>query len=341
MTAKKLVLRNEMISFLQAVGAILVVAFHLYTPDDKPAGYATFAQSINFHMPLWMFVSGYLAMLKFKRCECGYNSLTISELWSFVRDKACTLLTPYVVIGTLVFPLKSLLSTFAKRPVDLSVGGWLHSLAFPWDSPIIFYWFLPTLFLIFIVAWLALWLTHRSWSIAVLMTVSAPLFVMGWEGTNSSLLNIRGVGAYFIWWGAGFLFCKFQPAFVRSLRLERGWVCLLFLVTFIATDLFWLDVWWLKALVGIPFVISLSFLYTRRGWHFFDHLYGYSYTIYLLSWFVVVPVGIVGMGFVHLPWWAVLPVSTAMALYIPWLIARFVQRRLPNARLLKLLIGVR
>ena len=51
-------MRNPYISFLQAFGILLVAVGHAFPTDGHDAGLYRWIYS--FHMPLWIFLSGYL-----------------------------------------------------------------------------------------------------------------------------------------------------------------------------------------------------------------------------------------------------------------------------------------
>lgn len=89
--------QNSMISFLQAFGILLVVVGHsFYGCPDNPIHTWIY----SFHMPLFMFISGYL--LKYTMSIRG-NQLTEIPLYGqggFITKKIERLLTPYFVISS-------------------------------------------------------------------------------------------------------------------------------------------------------------------------------------------------------------------------------------------------
>lgn len=129
------------ISFLQAWGIILVVIGH---STEVPVIYPWI---YSFHMPLFMFISGYLLCHGIRAGGLTFEQKVLSS--GFLLKKVRRLLVPYVAISTAALFPKVLLGRFAMRPVNFSFGEWWHMLVYPGDNVIIFFWFLPTIFLIF------------------------------------------------------------------------------------------------------------------------------------------------------------------------------------------------
>lgn len=96
----------------------------------------------TFHMPLFFLLAGLNYERHTKRRRVAYVDLVVS--------KAKRLLVPYVLISSLAYPLKVLLSQYAYRPISFSPMAFAENLFLPWENTIIFFWFLPTLFLIFL-----------------------------------------------------------------------------------------------------------------------------------------------------------------------------------------------
>ena len=138
---------NLLISFLQVFGILLVVIGHSFYGASKDNFIITWIYS--FHMPLFMFISGYLFAYTMKLKGKSLYTMSWEECGKFIVKKIRRLMIPYVAISSLAFFPKALMSTFASRPVEVSFSGYLEMLAYPWDNVIIFFWFLPTLFLIF------------------------------------------------------------------------------------------------------------------------------------------------------------------------------------------------
>lgn len=152
------------IDIARAIGIILVVAGH-YFPDNSPHWYESTREWIyTFHMPLFMFISGYVYELA-KREETYLN---------FLGRKAKRLLIPYLIVSAVIISIK--LSSQALMGMDLKnavgVDAFLKMLYEP--EAAIHLWFIFALWWIFVIV---------------------PLFQ--WKGGNIVLL-IVGIAAHYL-----------------------------------------------------------------------------------------------------------------------------------------------
>ena len=127
---------NYLIAFLQSFGIVLVVMGH---SGEKIPYLHNWIYS--FHMPLFVFISGYLLFYTNPKLED-------IKLKKFTINKIKRLLLPYILISSVAYLPKYVLSKFAMRPLDLTLVSYLEGFIYPWKNPIIFFWFLPTIFLI-------------------------------------------------------------------------------------------------------------------------------------------------------------------------------------------------
>lgn len=336
---------------MQTVGVILVLSLHLPSLNVegmRPEKFDYIVHMFSFSMPLWMFISGYLMRYTGGFIIGGGNRLVISDLRAYAGKKASRLLLPYFVTGSVVYLIFALLSHFGVAGAERSIGDYFWTMLHPRESLIYPYWFLPTLFFIMVIVRAALNIVRRDWVLVVLMAVSFPIYIIYLQDKSQhddlygqvNWLDWIGILGYFVWWGAGYFFCKYHALMQRSLRLDSGWTCLALLAAVVGTHMALPDASWLKAVLGILLTISAGMNYVKHGLRFMNHLNGWSFTIYLLHWFVYVPMLSIH-GATQQQWWILLPLTMGFGIYIPILIGKFVQRFLPRARLLKLLVGVR
>ncbi len=303
------------ILFLQTFGIILVVLGHSFylLPTDMPV----IRWIYGFHMPLFFFISGYL--LKYVHGDLAHLRLTGRK--GYLTRKARRLLVPYVVISSLFFVPKALLSRYSVRPIHLNLHDYLDQLLVPYHNVFGAYWFMPTLFLIFTVFVIA----RKAWggrtvpagnalvlSLLALANCLVPF-------TKDSPLNVAGVAFYMVYFATGYLY--------RASRLEQGikkanammLVIMTLALSVVAlhapqgslTDL-------LTALNGILMSIGLAQVYERHGCHWLDHLYGHTYHIYLYCGFFQILTLQVLLHFVSLPPSVYVPLAFLAGLYGPW-----------------------
>ena len=210
--------RKPIISFLQAFGILLVVMGHsTYGAPETPAWNVCMH---TFRMPLFMFLSGFLLRYSY---EARNKSLSDTPLYGsngFIWKKVKRLLVPYVVISSLAFLPKSLLNQYASRPVDVSFPEYVQMLFYPWDNVIVFFWFLPTLFLIFmLVIYGARWLRGLDRPLFHVLLMGAALGLNLFNPLEEvGFLNLSGVVSYFLYFYAGY--CVLLPLLLRRLLVR-------------------------------------------------------------------------------------------------------------------------
>lgn len=332
--------RNRLISFMQAFGIILVVAGH----STYQLGHAGHVPSIcrwlyTFHMPLFFFISGYL--LKYSNTRKGIQLSDMPALGKdgFITGKARRLLVPYVIISSVVFIPKTMMSAIALRPVDMSVWSYLGMLLYPHTNVIGYFWFLPSLFLIFCMAYIAAKTkakTNDSLLIVCLIAVSIVNPGTGFLGLDSALYNA-------VFFAAGYMFRKHMLETVVGRHSATAAA-----VTFtVSVALMYAPDTGIRYLLtsfnGILMSVALAHLYIAGKMRFLDHLDGATYTIYLLSWFPQVASQQILMSLVPGITWHV---TTALAffsgLYVPLMVHRWVRKRSssPSCRWINAALGM-
>lgn len=321
--------KNYLIYYMQTVGIILVVLGHsFYQNMFNPLVYWIY----GFHMPLFFFISGYLLHYTARR------PLHQSNLWGwngFVMKKAYRLLFPYLIISSIFFIPKIWLNHLSARPVEASWQGYAEMLLHPYHNVIGSFWFLPTLFLIYVAAMTLIKLRHhllRKYGIhPLLVLLSLTVIHLCTPIDKSSLLNINGAAHYMLYFTTGYYFCRYSI----EKRLERHawWIApltlLLSLPSCFGKNHFPYPLGGvcegLIAFNGILMTISFGQLYLRHRFTFLHHLYGATYTIYLLSFFPQFIANQLLLHFVSLPWPATTLLAFVTGVYIPYYIYRWIQ----------------
>lgn len=276
--------RLAWVSFLQVFAIILVVIGHsFYHHEDN----LVYEWIYSFHMPLFFFISGYLLQYSVKRSGKPLGKYFGVRV---LAKKAKRLLLPYWLISSLVFVPKSFFGNYAGREVDFSWTGYAHMLLVPIDNVISIYWFLPTLFLVFCLAYvggkLALLLKSKFW--VVLVLAGSYFLALFFPRYSSEILNYPGVLAFLFYFVLGYALDleMLQPILAQN-RVKPVPALLLGVVFSIICYVYpgkgWDSPFY--GVVGIVMSLCLAGLYCRFNCRFFNPFYGSSYTIYLFSWF--------------------------------------------------------
>lgn len=306
---------NSLILFLQTFGIILVVVGH--TGESIP--YLS-KWIYSYHMPLFMFISGYL--LKYTN-----EQISKIETKEFFYKKIERLIYPYIIISSLAYLPKYLLNSFAMRKLDFTLNSYFRGLIYPWENPIIFFWFLPTLFIIFLIVICASKLNLKNnLNIKVEIILLTTMLLVIKNPISIKLFNLSGVVNYVFYFILGIYYCINQKKIDGFLKMDSLFTLFIMLIISLMnviidipenkiTDLIY-------SLSGIIFSISLGKYYLKKDMKFLNHLFGFSFTIYLLSWFPQVFTRIVMIQKLNFNWVYVLPVSTVLGIYIPYFIGK-------------------
>lgn len=279
---------NATISVIQSIGILLVVIGHSFYAYSNDCIIHKWIYS--FHMPLFMFISGYLLRYTLAYKGISLKKMSFSDRNRFVLNKFKRLIVPYIVVSTLAFFPKSLMNSFAARPVDVSIVNYFKMLVYPWDNVIVFFWFLPTLFLIFtiVIYGSPLFNKIKNETTAILLILLCTILHLYNPVSNIMLLNISGVCNYILFFVLGFYVCFYSldvrlKEYKYLIFVISGFLSFLFL--YVQNSSLLSVVKLFASFAGILFCVSFAHIYIEKSWRFLNFLFGASFTIYLFSWF--------------------------------------------------------
>lgn len=315
------------IAFLQTFGILLVVIGHSrYGASSDPWWYTWI---YSFHMPLFMFISGYLLQYGCIRKNYSLSAMSLQERKSFLLKKVKRLLIPYWAISSIAFVPKVLLSRYAMRPLDFSFSEYIQMLIYPSENVIVFFWFLPTLFLIFllVIVLSGIKIGYSKNYLLICALISTLILHLFNPLKEINILNIGGVLHYLFYFMLGYGCCRWtilkrmgKGSFVYTGFL--GALVTSLLLVFVISDFQGKDV--ATALAGIAMGLYLSKIYVKKHWGFFHHLFGASYAIYLFSWFPQTASQQVLQGLIHAPWQLTSVLAIITGIYLPWLAYKWI-----------------
>lgn len=202
------------LQILQGWSMLLVVIGHvtltgIFENPQTPVS-ATIERVIySFHMPLFMFISGFLFYFTKISRDLAYKEV--------VFDKLKRLGIPYLFFTFFTFAVKFIFSPFMKRPVELSLRQFTDSFLYPGSNPLSEMWFVATLFIIMLSYPLLKYMITGHFKIAVLIIGSVVLNLF--FPPDIFLLCLSNVAYMFLFFCLGILFCKFDiQRFFESFR---------------------------------------------------------------------------------------------------------------------------
>lgn len=333
------------IAYLQVIGIILVVlghSFHEYPDGVMGHSLLAYRMLYSFHMPLFMFISGFLMVYTAK----ATSEKTAASISKFVRKKIERLLLPFVVLTVITFVPRAMMSGMADDVFELSASSFLRAFIYSENIPIPYFWFLQASFILLVFNYIVLSLGRKAGINSIVLFSSVILFFIFLPfapvdfGTEFSLNEAVRLGVYFV---SGCAYARFRQNIDRVVP----WASIPFLllltvlwaVLFFATE----HTGYVMAcsFFGILMFISLSKILEARDARFIDHLVGANYLIFLLSWFCNVASQQILHHFVELPWWCYTILSLVSGIYVPWLCYRYLCAH-PDSRWVKataLLLG--
>ena len=201
------------LQILQGWSMLLVVIGHvtltgIFENPQTPVS-ATIERVIySFHMPLFMFISGFLFYFTKISRDLAYKEV--------VFDKLKRLGIPYLFFTFFTFAVKFIFSPFMKRPVELSLRQFTDSFLYPGSNPLSEMWFVATLFIIMLSYPLLKYMITGHFKIAVLIIGSVVLNLF--FPPDIFLLCLSNVAYMFLFFCLGILFCKFDIQRFLSFR---------------------------------------------------------------------------------------------------------------------------
>ncbi len=214
--------RLTAIDIAKAIGIILVVIGH-YHPDNGP-GWYEFINSLiySFHMPLFMFASGYVYIAT-KRSEENYGT--------FIYKKIKRLMIPYFTVSILIVTLKLLTQNGMEVEHPVTPLSYLRIFYSPEAG--YFLWFIWALWNIFLV--MPLFKTTLSRTILFIISLLINFVPLTWLPSTfcvgQSLLMLQ----YFVW---GALIYEHQSWIKERTKVGTSIPWIIFLGLFITNWLY-------------------------------------------------------------------------------------------------------
>ena len=279
--------KNLSVETLRGIAILLVVVGHVIGsgPDggmkiDFPHPLRYFYVWIDYiQMPLFTAIAGWVYALKPFSASSGFGS--------FVRKKALRLLVPMAAVGTLYFLVQYLMPGTNNK-------GEFSQLWRIYIFPYTIYWYLPSLFLIFVVQWLIdsrKWMdTLAKWSICCVVALVFSRINDVWVlHAVPNFFSFKGALGQLPYFFVGVAACRFAALLYGRAGVRRAMlaVALLGIVLILIVCLSPGKYASLSMQLYPVTLIPALFLLLALKWHnrFFVWIGGYAYSIYLFHGF--------------------------------------------------------
>ncbi|MGD8263764.1 MAG: acyltransferase [Desulfobacterales bacterium] len=322
---------NKTIETLKSLAICLVVIGHSVpgkANEDNTGIVILVEKSIyTFHMPLFMFLSGYLFVT-----YSINNTQKYVDSVSFISQKFKRLIIPYLTLGSIGFILKGIVSNYSYRPIEMSFSFYIHGLFYPLEAAVQMYWFLITLFIIFLFFPIFKKILNSDKALLSLMLLT--LFFLGnvLNTHNIGFLNISGVVNYVFYFFSGCMLSRYYSTFPA--KIGKPSILLFFLLMFTISLALFIDtdnkiIKIIIALIGICLSFSIAAWINNNQLNLFSFINGYSYPIFLLSWFVQNPIRVLYQINI-LSYYLTIFLMITLGLFMPIWFSKFIERGFPR-----------
>lgn len=279
--------KNLSIETLRGIAILLVVVGHVIGSGPGGGMKIDFPHPLRYlyvwidyiQMPLFTAIAGWVYALKPFSASSGFGS--------FVRKKALRLLVPMAAVGTLYFLVQYLMPGTNNK-------GELSQMWRIYVFPYTIYWYLPSLFLIFVVQW---WMDSRKWMdtpgkwavcciVALIFSRINDVWILHEVPDLFSFKGALGQLPYFF---VGVAACRFAVSLYSRLAVRRVLLAVA-LWGIVLIQIVWFYPGKYASLSMLLYPVTLIptlFLLLALKWHnrFFVWIGGYAYSIYLFHGF--------------------------------------------------------
>jgi fucose 4-O-acetylase-like acetyltransferase len=327
------------ITLLRAIGIILVVLGHSDIGGQIAPDYYPFVEKFvySFHMPLFVFISGFVFMYT------NYDKISFNYA-HFINKKVTRLFVPSSIVLSIAFILRAILSHLKNKDEELyTIVNYFKMFILKDFLPIEFFWYMFTLFLIFMLSKLLIYFMKKN-NLSILV-LSVLFITMNLFPIDIEIFYITYLFGYLIYFWSGCIFFLF--VFERKLFAIRNDGKFSFVLSIsLLTLLIYLNLienntnigGLVCAFSGITVAYFIARYLNRFKLSYLRSIGEYSYQIFLLSWFFHRIVETIGFQKLKLSFWVTFPVSFLLAILGPLIVTKIIITKTPK---LKFAIGLK
>ncbi len=304
-------------NILKGIAIILVVLGHSF-PDygigtgiKERVNIYTFAYIYSFHMPLFFMISGFLF----------YNSInrinTIKDRFNLIKNRFVRLFIPYLFYSVLTVVMKIAFSTYAQHEFNLK-DSYKILLG---DNPNGGLWFLYVLFIISLI--ISLLPKKKICYIITFISSYIVLFTVKDFMNYVTLYRIVNHIPFFIF---GMFVFDYYDSFKKMFK--GNVLVMLLLGSFVALDVGYAgNISYYSVIIAYSGILVTYIISTmlENKCKFLSFLGKYTMEIYLLSYFILMPIKIFGNKY-GFPYYSIICLELILGIGLPIIISKYVIR---------------
>ncbi len=280
----------------------------------------------SFHMPLFVFISGYLFYItRIQKQKKYLPTLT---------DKLKRLGIPYLTFSIFTLIIKSLiLKEDAARPSSLSLHDLFYGLLYPGDGALSLLWFISAILWLF--SLMPVWkLTLKSKYYTYIVFV---LLIIGniYAPSNLKIFSLYEAIKYSIFFFIGLVIAKYD--IIDTILVKRKNIAFYISVTLYLFSLF-IHIPLLTNIFGISLSIALSLIIDKFLPQCFNSFRDYTYQIYLMGIFFQILIKVLFKHEIISSYIVMFTLNIILGLYMPVIISKSIKSL--NIRPLSLCFGL-
>jgi fucose 4-O-acetylase-like acetyltransferase len=313
----------EWLAVLQGFSMLLVVIGHVSltnVPGDPSTPIATGIESVvySFHMPLFIFISGWLFYYTCIRKRKGYSEV--------VKAKLKRLGIPFLAFTLIAIALKAAFPSLMHRPV--TGQELIDTFLLFRSNPLGEMWFVVVLLVLMLLYPLYCYALRQRWAVCMLVIGCMVMFILPPPPVNIFYIGkVCHMAPFFV---GGILCCKYEWQ-----RYLEGYVALIVTtVMFVLWNV--LDVMpdpmkFVSISTGIVFSFSLCLNLAKRWSGLFSSFRDYTFQIFLMGIFFQMAIRWAfvkwGSDVLFVPMWLM---SVVIGVYVPTKTASVIEKHAPK-----------
>ncbi|MFT6127341.1 MAG: fucose 4-O-acetylase-like acetyltransferase [Polaribacter sp.] len=255
------------------ISIILVVSGHLTLNDNMPHWYIKYCRILyNFHMPLFMFFSGFLMAYAYKKIG------SLSEYNTYIEKRVYKFVPAYIVFSLVFIGFEYITNDYSLSKLKLDV---IDMLLYPSKAPAGFLWYIYVLFQFYLIFPILKRLVRKSYLLALALGVAFQFL-----GTTN-LFNFDLFSFYLLFVILGIIATQFLDTYYLVLKKTGLIFLVIFIIVLIMSNYYEIS----KLLLGLFSIVPVHYIALQLSRFkiapYLADLGKYSYYIYLMNTLVM------------------------------------------------------